>query len=599
MKQPRTTLVSLLSLLAVGMWSADPLTVTAWDVRKEADEILEDLSKSGQDRSDVLVRIARLLEEHGSDLISVRTGSSPGAAPIATIIAERLVAAGLNERFINDNEPGAARRLNDMLAARVGVAELSALARSVPGTATAGRCWRRIADLAWDAGNLRLFRDASYAGGDATDPSRKARQTAAAALASNSISELPATLDGLDKMWQVDIGQRVQPAAAQTTDRRGMPQEPEQPARLWMSPCGDGAIALSDGRRLLVLDHLVGNILGAAIPVGQQALPPQSARPEPVSGGAVAVGMADQHLVLVCAASNGTQRWIYTGKQAGVESVSAPLAVDGLVAVAYRDTSDTQVALRLLAVSARDGSLLWDVVLAQLTTNRWNLEDVAPPTLARHARGIAVLANAGLLGLVGTDGAVRRLWSYPSPLASDLVDARSRHGRRGLIASDGNTVVATPADNPGLVLVLSPDDGSPRPFRGDGADGDVLAVHGDDALLAGGKAVLLDVRRLRLRWSVPTRLTDAQGILGDEYALLGGNNQFQLVTRKDGKTSVGKALAKPCAISYRDGVLIMAHSDEIHGFGNATAFLARLREAAQQASVDPKPHASLAAVLAG
>lgn len=580
------------SLACLALAAGEPLTATPWDVRKDAGELLDEITRASADPAELLARAQTLMLEHGHELITTAPNE---AAPIAHALTVRLTAAGLAERFAAGLAPAAERRATELLARGGDASAWAGLARSIPGTPAAARAWRRAADLAWDHGLLRLYHDVASSAGEREAAGRKERYAAAAALLVAPVQALPASLDGLDTMWSIAV-ERATPAPPAPGRRRNRVVGPNL-GRPGATAFGDGAVALADGQSMQVIDHLVGTSLGSGIALGTRPLPSHLARPEAVPGGAVAIGLADGRLVLACADAAGSERWRHTSDADGIDSIGAPLAIDGLIAVPYRVVGEDRMELRILAVDARDGRPMWDSPVGQLTTPGWGGDNVAAPSLARHARGMVVCSNAGLFALVGSDGGVRRLWTYP--IRPDIEIDGARRGRRGLAAGDGSTAVATPADHAGLVLVLGPEDATPRAYRGDGADGDVLAVQGGDALLAGRQVVLIDTVRLRLRWSAPLRLPEPQGMLAVGSALVAGNDQLALLARQDGTMRSGRALGQPAAVATGDGVLVLAERETIRGFGDAGAFLARLREAASTSGNDPRPHTALGAVLAG
>ena len=589
----RPLLVLVPTLAAAILATGEPLTATAWDVRKDATELLDEIARSHGEPGDVLVRAQAMIAAHGSELVSL---SPTEAAPLAVAIAVRLQAAGLSERFAAEIGPGAERRLAELIAASAGPGELVSFARGVPGTNAAVKAWQRAADLAWDRGLLRLHGEAAMAAGS-VEAGRVARLTAARSLLSGSPSQLPATLDGLDAMWRIATEVQAKAVAQPANGNRRRNRQVAAAQRPGAGLCGAGAIAYADGQSLTVVDHLVDVQQGARIALGDRPLPPYVSRPEAVPGGAVAVGVSEGRILLVCADAAGTERWRHSGETDGVDAIGAPVALDSIVAVPYRTAGEDRLELRLLAVSTRDGHPLWDIVIGHLATPRWGSDNLAPPSAARHARGLMVCSNAGALALVGSDGTVRRLWSYPT--RNDMEMEGTKRGRRGLSAGDGRTAVATPADHAGLVLVLGADESTLKAYRGDGADGDVLAVENGEALIAGRQIALVDVTKLSLRWTAPLRLPEAQGLIGSENMLVAGTDQLALLKRSDGTMTSGRALESPAAVSAADGVLILAESAAVRGFGDAAAFLTRLRETAAKSGDDPRPHAALGAVLAG
>lgn len=577
------------TLLAALATAAEPVTTTSWEVRHDAEELIEDILKHRADDAELISRALRLAENHGSELLAA---GPTEAAPISGILAERLTTAGLAGRFAEEAAAPAQRRLAILLAnPATSQAALVNFARSVPGTAAADQAWRLAADLAWDRGDLRLYQDAALSAQDGNDPGRRTRPAAAAALMRLPGCELPGQLDGLDAMWRIALDATPGPT------EEGLPNQ-RRPARPSIAACGGSTIALSDGRSLMLIDPLVGAVLGRRLRLGSFILPTHVSRPAAVRGGVVAAGIADGQAVLVCADTSGRERWRSGGGERRVRDLSAPLVDGGLVYLAYRDANGERDELRLLAVHEVDGSPAWDIAVASLAGHGWGEDGAQPPSLALHARGVVVSSNAGLISLVGSDGGVRRAWSYPTrPVESDYEGVR--RGRRGLAAGDGRAAVLTPADHPGLVWILGPDDASPRAYRGDGADGDVIAAQDGEALLAGRQVALLDLARLRLRWTVPLRLAEPNGLLGSTSALVAGGDQLVLLDRRNGTSPGGKGLRTAATMLACDGMLILADPQEVRGFGDATAFLSRLRAAASSAGSDPRPHAALASVLAG
>ena len=583
------------SLLCLAVAAGEPLTATPWDVRKDASELLDEIARSSGDAGDLLSRARTLILDHGHQLIATAGNE---ASPIADALTARLGSAGLGERFANELAPAAERKLSELLARSADAGAWANLARTLPGTPAAAKAWRRAADLAWDRGLIRLYQDAAIGAGDAADSVRSARLSAAAGMLISTPLTVPDSLDQLETMWQIGASQAPGPAAAPATApaRRRARVQPSL-GRPGAAACGDGAIAVANGQSLLVIDHLVGAPLGARIVLGNRALPAHVARPEPIAGGAVAVGLSEGRMVLVCADAAGSERWRFGGSIDSVEMVGAPVALDTLVVVPYRVLAEDRIEMRVLAVSARDGQLVWDTLIGQLLTTAWGGNGLAAPAVARHARGLVAFSNAGSYALLGGDGALRRMWSYPT--RPELEIDGGRRGRRGLAASDGATVVATPADHAGLVLVLGPNDAAPRAYRGDGADGDVLAVQAGDALIAGRQVALVDTVRLRLRWAAPLRLSEAQGLLANATVLVAGNDQLALLARGNGTLRSSRATGQPATLAVGDGVLVLAEHETVRGFGDAKAFIDKLQQAAAAAGSDPRPHAALGAVLAG
>lgn len=569
---------ALLAVLALGAAAGEPLLATPWDVRRAAEEAFAALAR-GEGR-EALPRLAELLRTQPEALIAV----GAEAWPLADAVAARLADAGLLPAWAEETEPAAARRAAQ-LAASADPAAWIALARSAPGTPTAAEAWRRAADLAWDLGRLHLYRLAAQAAGEPADPRRGERWAALAALLAEEPAELPPP-SSWERVWE-----RMLDAEAPAAPRRGS-EPPPPPVGLAVHPAG--TLARADGRQLQAFDLYTGEPLGEPLPLGELPLPAGSAAPLAVREGFIALGVQRGRLVVVASDPAGRERWRRSGPAVDSEAVGRPVAFDGLVAIPYRSRSHDQPEVRVLALRRTDGAPAWDSVAGLVAQPIWVRSASPPPALARMAAGLALCSQAGTLALLASDGRVLRVWSYPAPPAAGVPERRQR---RGSGAGDGWQAVFAPADHPGLLLVLGPDDAAPRAYRGNGADGEVLAVQGGEALLAGRSLTLLDLARLQPRWQLPWRAGDAQGVLGAGAALAVGEERALLVARGDGQPAelrVGAATA----LAVGGGLAVLGDRRGLRALGDAPGLLERLRAATAVADAGSAPFVALGALAA-
>jgi outer membrane protein assembly factor BamB len=389
------------------------------------------------------------------------------------------------------------------------------------------------------------------------------------------------------------------------------------PALALSQPSGD-TTAASDGQRFLVFDHLVGRIQGEAQQLGNVPLGARQSRPVAGPDGFIALGMLDgQRVVLVALDRLGERRWRSESPPMDrILAISGPALLDDLVTCAVLCADGDNCDLHVLAFSARTGASAWDTQVARLPVGR-NIrmmnEGIIPvPAVCVQGGSLLVLSNSGLIARLGGDGTVRRVWSYPGggagdDLAVDLPGLPSTL-RQGAIASDGVTAVATPADNGALAVVLHGDD-QPRFYRGDGANGEVLAVANGAALLAGRVITLLDLAALTPRWTNDPgqRLSDPEGSLGTTRALVAGKQFTTLLDAANGSVvgadgDSGETLGRrsfpiPNSIALADGQLLIGATDKVVAYGTYASTYDRLAAAAAAHPADYRPEASLGSLL--
>jgi hypothetical protein len=599
--------------LAVPLWGAEPVAATPWDVRKQAQELIDDLTNHRGDPSALLERAQQLMVEHGTALIATKNGS----APIAVVVPDKLRELGMDQAFVQTFEGPATRRLKD--AADGDEAALLAIASGYPGTKAAASAWSRLADRAWDSGELNRFLAYARAAGDAAlapdTPRRKRVEAAMAMLAPERGPELPASLE-LSDGWSLPFQARHAPASRFTREQHMLPQA----LALCATP---DATAASDGLRLVVIDHLIGRIQGQELPIGNVALDqPRQYRPIAIHDGFTALGKQNERIVLVAVDRLGQRLWQATspagGQQSAALEVSPPVALDRLVAYAVTMLDDENVDLRVQAFDQRTGKLAWDTLVARLPGGRRAMymgEAQFPPLACTHAGSLLVLSNCGVIARLSADGAVQRVWSYPST-ADDVAPGMANIGRierLGAILSDGATAVATPADNAGMALLIG-DDGDPRIYKGDGAGGDVIAVDHGVALLSGRILTCLDLAAEKPRWSKKSLSLRGQAPTAQSWvpqawidggrALLYSAELWALIDLATGEVvsqhyPLPQSVTPPerCDMAVVDQLVMFGSSSRISASGGSTSSYERLLAVAEQEPRDYRPRVRLAALL--
>ncbi|GDY11815.1 hypothetical protein LBMAG53_06930 [Planctomycetota bacterium] len=596
------------SLLAAGLsipgWAADPVVATPWEVRREAEEVLAQLAQTGDPKAErsaaatgaLLERAQRLLEANGRDLVA-RSGV---AAPVAELVAAELKKAGLAEQFAATFTGAANRRLADALGSGGSDQALGQLVASYPSTTAAATAARLLADRAWDRGRLGSYLELANLAGDERDAARSARFAASAGLIqAAAVATLPTDLDGLEPMWSLDLGGEAPPT----------PKEPGEPAPRYPRLAvlsSEGEAAVADGRRLLVIDPLVGQVLGQPIAVGDVYTAPAQAAPVAIGNGYAASGIDQRTRSAVVAAVDRIGRPLWDkpwtsgpAEDAGVV-VSAPVALGRLVVVAEnRQVDSGAVDLVVTGIDAGTGRTVWRTVAGRMTRGQFfffgNGMAVAP-AVAVQAGTVVVLSNTGCLARIAADGVVRRMWSYSVERDAQF-DPRAP-ARVTTLGGDGRVVVATPADAPGLTLALLPGDASPRVWRGDGSGDEVIAVADGQALLAGRAVTLLDVNgpTPKPRWSLARRCIEPAGAIGTDRVLVAGREGIQLLRRSDGSAAGAmRGVGEPYHLSVGGGVVTVGQRTRVHGLGASAELLARLQG---EVAVHPEDHRRLASLAA-
>jgi outer membrane protein assembly factor BamB len=599
--------------------AAEAQVATPFEVRKEAQELFDDLAKRGANASAedgaLLERVQQLMARHGDHLVEA-PGATGTALPLSEVLWQRLQDLGLANRFQDVYAPLAERRRGEI---RNNDAELRALTRSYPGTSAATATWRALADRAWDAGRLGSYlQRAAMAGETQTATPRGQRYAQARALLSVPLSVPPANLDNAQEMWRQPLDLRAVPSRLGNRQLRTEGKGPI--ARIGLSrPLGD-AVCGSDGLRAFVIDHLVGRQQGNLTTVGNSALLRRQCQPAVLRDGFAVVGVKDgQRVVLVALDRDGVMRWREDSPAMGFNPlVSAPVAIDQLVAVALVVTDDDAADLRVQAYRQDNGRLVWDILVARLAGHRpWMFSGdqafALIPGLAVVDGRLLVLSNSGILARVGADGDLQRVWTYRAP-GENVADGLNQQGsvRMGAIVSDGQTAVITPADLPNQALIVN-GERSPQTYRGDGANGEVLAVGDGRAFIAGSnRLVAVDVEKRQALWNavvpgggaINALNADLQAVLGDKALVIAGREAVAIYDPPSGTLVSQRSLERPVGISAGDQTLIVAADSGDGGGsyvaaqGGAVSVVERLTAVAQSDAKDIRSVVALAAIAA-
>lgn len=581
---------------ALPLWSAavDPLVTTTWEVRRNAEELLADLRTKREQPANLIERAQTMLHEHGASLVANGTAF----APLSEVVAEALAKAGLAEGFVRTYGPLAERRLAELLAGHASDEALRRLALAFPGTASARQAWIRLADRAWDHGRLAAYLASAVHAGEPTDATRTARFAAGLdLLAQRAPILLPASLE-LEEMWNLPVElPEVRPAGQRPGPRASVPRG------FVISPAMADLTAASDGQTLFVFDHLVGRRVGSLHQIGVSQLPARVRMPAVTADGFVALGGQHGGVALTAVGRDGEVRWSVDAAAGGmVSAFSGPLVVDGLVVFAVLSSqNDEGPELRLVARHLSDGSPAWDafIVKLPLLLHRgmiWDGSDNSgnPPALCLHAGRVLLLSNSGIVARVTSQGAVERIWTYPSLITSERIDGGREPLRSGGLHSDGLWALATPADANGFSLVMGPQDDELRRYTGDGCRGEVLDVVAGVAVLAGGKQITcLDLAELKPRWQRQGPVSDPSGVIGEGRVLVGSRERLSLLDLGSGNLLAERNASPPLSIACNDGLLLVGGNESVKAFGKAEVFIAEQLAASARNPADYRPLVAL------
>lgn len=570
----------LLLALAPWMLAADLQLPTSFEIRKESQELLADLAKAGPgDEGPLLERAAGLLERHGQALLE----TADGALPLARVMAKALTDAGLDRRFVTLYEE------------RAGLAEAAAqddpalerVALGFPGTAAAGRAWQRLATRAWDRGRPGAALRA-LAASPPTSIGRDERLRLADLLAQPSAEPAaPNGLEGLSRAWSAILSPRA-PTGTPGPNARRRKESAANLRTVFGRPLGE-VTAVSDGQRLVVMDHLLGRAQGDPLLLGDQPLLADSCRPAPLEDGWVAIGLRDQRLSVVRCDRAGGLRWRGQSEDLGFGiAPSAPVILDGLVMVAVQTSDGESSSVRVLAWRLADGTPAWSTIVGQAGGPRgWGgqAQDRRHPQLAVHQGGLLLLGDFGRLVRLTSSGRCERIWTYRADLPDSAGLDDPERGRNGALRSDGRWAAASPTDAPGQLLLI---DGlnAPVTYRGDGAAGNVLGVGDGVAWLGGNRLIALDLVQRSARWDAPLAATALQA--GPTSLLISTPDLLATVDRTRGTILSSWGTTSPTSAVAIDDWLITVQAQEagtvISAWGDPGPARRRLTAAAEAGS---------------
>ncbi len=602
-----------LSLLTAIGFAAEAQVATPFEVRKEAQELFDDLDRRtpGAEDAALLERVQQLMARSGDRLIEP-PGQKGTSLPLAEVLAARLTDLGLAKRFTETYAPLAERRLPTGRAAET---ELLALARSYPATPAAKASWERLADRAWDEGRIGSYLQRAGLAGEAEAAAGRGRRlTEAHRLLAVPPAAPPVSLDGIEEMWRQPLDLRSTPSKAST--RQPRPDNRGPVARIAISRSLGDLICGSDGSRAFVIDHLVGREQGTPASVGNTALLRRQCMPAVLRDGFAVTGVQDvQRLVVVALDREGGVRWRASSPGLGFNPlISAPVAIDRVVAVAMVVADDDAADLRVQAYDQDDGRMVWDVLVARLAGHRpWMFSGdqafaLIPGLCAVDGR-LLVLSNSGVIARIGADGDLQRVWTYRAPggEVDDGMGNGQGTGRMGAIVSDGRLAVATPADLPGQALIID-GDRSPASYRGDGAGGDVLALADGRAFLAGSRLVAVDIAKRTALWDAAVPGTGAQNALNADLQAVVGNGSLLVAGREavsaydpaTGKVRARRSLERPVGLGVGDQTLVIAADGEgtsyVAAYGGASSVVERLTTSAKADPTDVRSVVALASI---
>ena len=597
-------IVASLGLMVPWLHGVEPVVATPFDIRHDADELLDDLSNHRGENEVLLERVQALLAAHGDSMIA----KGDLCAPLAEFFSATLTRLGLSEEFAKAFEAAAGRKLHELESSNASEADLRRFAQSYPGTTAAKQAWSRLANRAWDTGRLGLYLEcAARAGEGAVKQLQDRQQAASRLLAPERSPELPLSLDGLEEMWHIEVSEQSTKSNGEGHAIRRA-RRPAGAADRFVLTTGTGDLtAASDGMKFFVFDHLVGRIQGEVRALGNSHIGIAQCRPVASRDGFIALGWLQDHATLLCLDHLGEVRWhLNTNIIGNVPSLSAPIVLDDVVVVAAMASNNQDGAeLRLMGFRTDNGKPVFSTIVARIPTPRqfglagYEAVSIAP-SVAVQGGYLLVLSNNGVLARVGIDGNVQRIWSYPT--SNEEVDdglSNSRASARlGALISDGTYAVASPADSPGLMLVLGPMDQEPHRFVGDGANGEVLDVADGAALLGSSSTVaLLDLATRTTRWAQPFNgKGGVHGSIGQGRTLALSREQMGLFDSAKGEPLSSRGLAESMSLSVTSDLLMLATADRISGRGKSAAFLERLTANAAAHPDDYRPWATLASL---
>ena len=179
----------------------DGIVILEWSVRQEIEELIHDLRTQRGELSQRLDRIAETLKRHGERPFA----HNNRYVPVSQALAEVMTELGIMQAFREQFNTIAERSLREAEDSQ-NPGAIRAVATYFPGTDAALAAWRRLADRAWDRGQLGLYASLANRSQEQSEPLRAKRLLAATSLLKPiDTTIIPADLEEINQMWGLTI----------------------------------------------------------------------------------------------------------------------------------------------------------------------------------------------------------------------------------------------------------------------------------------------------------------------------------------------------------------------------------------------------------
>ncbi|NRA38135.1 MAG: PQQ-like beta-propeller repeat protein, partial [Planctomycetes bacterium] len=408
------TLLCILSpLLAV----ESRIMVATWELNQQVSELRQDIVMQQGSINQLLDRCQTLFQEHPNHL--VQTGKH--FASVQKVILADLHKQDLLQEWKEHINVQANEQLTHIPTGQLN--QLVYLAQSYPYSDAAEAAWQRLADIAWDRGQLGSF--LFYNRQISRDGEHDAARLKAALEMVKVISHkpVPSSLHNVDVMWSEDLPAIHKNNKQQTIMRNG------QIVRKYSSSKGkalsytpshgdDSVLALNNGSYLLIIDPLLGRKLGNTHIIGssnrRSMMPSQSC----VGNSIILTStFTDEGAGLLACDQSGNQIWHETLNQTSSSNyVSRPVILDNIAFIAFISYANSSERLELAAFDLMTGKAKWRRTLAQMNgaNARFNSRSIKNlnPDICVHKGHLAVLSNRGVIAECTAGGHILNLSSY-------------------------------------------------------------------------------------------------------------------------------------------------------------------------------------------
>ena len=420
---------------------------------REAEDVLQAINALPPEASAVFSRVSNLLATEGNKIIADENGNWQ---PLRNVLIAALHRHGAFAAFADQQQHLAAQEL---AAAEHDPITWRAVRQRYPGTAAATTATQKLANYAWDRGQLAQFLTLA----PIEDRRRAAAQQLLESMHTSKAEPLPQRLVGnFRPLWHLP--------ALPTINEGGR----QIPYRLAV---GDGAVAAaSNGEQLVVFDLYRGLTQGTAITFdrgNQQRFVP----PPVVSDDGVFASAGAPIVEVIAADLRGNIRWRWTDSTGSNAYCSSPLLAGDVVLVAISNEINSSHRLRLVALDRKTGSVRYEQPLLRALGNTINRSQ-AQPIIQATLSGGWLLGNNGSIGRLDGTGYCYRPWRYRQQarqLAGYRPNSTTIHTPPRLVGDD-DWVAAQPQDSIGVWIGQETSD-SLWHYTGDGAD-DALGTDG-------------------------------------------------------------------------------------------------------------------------